>query len=63
MDVEKIWAELKPKVNALITQRLLTFHEALVERRQILPPPASVDPEEKEVQLDDTSHCNEDSVS
>ena len=63
MDVEKLWAELKPKVNAVITQRLLIFHEALVERRQIPPSPVSVDPEEREVTVDSASHCNEDSVS
>ena len=36
---EGIWRLLDPRVNALITQRILMFHRALVERGQIKPIP------------------------
>ena len=46
-EVNKLWEEIKPKINALITQRINLFHDALVERQQISPKPIAPKPEER----------------
>jgi hypothetical protein len=45
-EMELIWKELKTKVDALITYRILLFHNAMVERGQIEPMPKSPNPVE-----------------
>jgi hypothetical protein len=37
--LEWAWRRLEPRIQALITDRIVTFHNALVERGQIAPPP------------------------
>ena len=44
---DKIWEELKPKVDALVTQRVNALQDALLERGQISPMSASQDPKEE----------------
>jgi hypothetical protein len=39
--IDWIWRRLSARVNTLITERIVTFHEAMVERKQIPPPPCS----------------------
>lgn len=39
LDIESLFAELLPLIDAQITKRIITFHEALVERGQIAPTP------------------------
>jgi len=43
---ELLWMAIKPKVDALITRRILLFHDALIERKQIAALPLPVDPKE-----------------
>ncbi len=38
-DVEALFKILQPLIDAQITTRLVEFHEALIERRQIEPMP------------------------
>jgi len=57
--VDSIWKVLEPKVNALITRRLIGFTEALIERGQIQPCPNASDPEENP-SSEVPSHCTED---
>jgi hypothetical protein len=54
---ESIWKQLETKVDALVTRRLLAFHDALVERGQITDPPAPSAPEETGTAA---NHCTED---
>ena len=37
-----LFKKLEPRINGLITRRILTFHDALVRRRQI--PEAPIEP-------------------
>lgn len=47
MTVEKLlWRKMEPKVDALITRRLLAFQDALIERGQISRAGKVPDPEE-----------------
>ena len=39
-----LWRLLEPKIQALVTERLLIYHENLVERGQIAPPSTDVIP-------------------
>jgi hypothetical protein len=41
-----LWKLLKPKVDALITHRIILFHEGLVERGQVKRPPMPPNPVE-----------------
>ena len=50
-----LWSALKFRVDALITDRILLFHDALVDRGQISPLPLPADP--KETPMADFSHC------
>jgi hypothetical protein len=50
-----LWTALKSRVDALITDRILLFHDALVDRGQILPLPPPVDP--KETPMAESSRC------
>lgn len=34
-DLDTLWTMLEPRINGLVTQRILTFHDALIERKQI----------------------------
>jgi len=45
-EVTELWKEIEAKVDALITQRINLFHDALVKRKQIPPMPAAENPEE-----------------
>jgi len=38
---ELLWKRIETKVDALVTRRLLAFHDALVARKQIAPAPPS----------------------
>ncbi len=38
---ELLWKRIETKVDALVTGRLLAFHDALVARKQIAPAPLS----------------------
>jgi hypothetical protein len=44
---ELIWEELKSKIDALITRRINSFHDELVERGQIKTMPNSCGPTEE----------------
>jgi hypothetical protein len=49
---EVVWKWLEPKINALVTRRLIAFHDALIERKQIQPSIPSGDASEvKDVNL------------
>ena len=39
-----LWRLLEPKIQALVTERLVIYHEGLVERGQISPPSTGVNP-------------------
>lgn len=41
-----IWEFIQSKVITEITQRIIIFHDALVERGQIQSPPRPADPQE-----------------
>jgi len=56
------WSELEPKINTLMTRRILTFHDALVERGQIPPPLMPSDPEETDGE-GISNRCNPDSAA
>jgi hypothetical protein len=49
-----MWAVLKPKVDALITRRLLLFHDGLVVSGQLPSPPSPVDPTETQIEIDES---------
>jgi len=57
--LDSIWKALEPKVNALITRRLVSFNDALVERGQIQPYAQASDPKEN-LDTEVSSHCTED---
>jgi hypothetical protein len=42
MEIEDRFAEFRPLVDALVTERLVEFYNALIERGQISPPPLEV---------------------
>ena len=42
MEIEDHFAEFRPLVDALITERLMEFYNALIERGKITPPPPQV---------------------
>jgi hypothetical protein len=46
MTTVDIWKELRPKVEAMITERLMTFHDGLIEDGQIALPPKPNHPTE-----------------
>ena len=48
MDEELYWKTIKPKVEALITQRIIVFHDGLVRDGQIPPHPKPSHPTEIE---------------
>jgi hypothetical protein len=54
-----LWKFLEPKVSALVTRRIITFHAALVERGQLSAPLVHPDPKET-CSLNDSSRCTED---
>lgn len=45
--VNRVWEDLKPKVDVHITRKINKFHDALVERGQIKALPAQPDPTEE----------------
>ncbi len=53
-----LWNLLKSRVDALITDRILLFHDALVDRGQISPLPLPVDP--KETPIVEPNRCTVD---
>jgi hypothetical protein len=59
---EAIWKKMESKVDAMITRRILAFHDALVERGQIKPATRIAPPQSggMEVASDIASHCTED---
>ncbi len=58
MNEELIWQTLKPKIDSLITRRIILFHDALVERGQISELPPAEDVIEDPIDL--SSHYTED---
>ena len=40
--IEDRFAELRPLIDALVTERLVEFYNGLIEREQISPPPPQV---------------------
>ena len=47
---QNVWEALKPKVDALITRRINVFHDAMVDRGQIVAPPKPPDATEESVE-------------
>jgi len=62
LDDAELWQYLEPKIQGLITDRIIVFHDALLERGQIpaaLPPGVSIE----ETPYDSgIIHCTEDCV-
>ncbi len=56
--IDSIWKALEPKVGALITRRLICFHDQLVEDGQIRPSLTPSDPEETPC-VETPNHCSE----
>ena len=52
MDEALYWKTIKPKVEALITQRIIVFHDGLVRDGQISPHPKPSHPTEIESSVD-----------
>jgi len=61
-DVNSFWSMLEPKINALVTRRLIPFHGALVERGEIERFPTSPDPEET-INQERPNHCSQDCIA
>lgn len=59
LDEDLIWKALEPKIQGLITRRIILFHDALVERGQIPAAPPAEDAVEHPVSSA-VSRCTED---
>jgi hypothetical protein len=62
---ELLWKRMESKMDALVTRRLLAFHDALVERGQIpsatrIAPPI---PGGEEIVAGSTNRCREESAA
>jgi hypothetical protein len=49
-----VWAAFKPKVDALITRRILLFHDGLVASGQLPSPPSPADPAETQTEIEES---------
>lgn len=59
---ELLWKRIETKVDALVTRRLLAFHDALVSRKQIAPAPPSSGVV-KETRVAQPSRCTEETAA
>ena len=58
MEIENRFSELRPLIDALVTERLVEFYNALIERGQISPPPPQMGVT-ADCKADVTPHANQ----